>query len=62
MGFVRGVEVLAVETEDGESEDELDEAEDEVEDEDWHGGRRGGDGGCGLFREAREGHRSICLW
>ena len=30
VGFVRGVEVLAVETEDGEGEDELDEAEDEV--------------------------------
>lgn len=34
MRFVCGAEVSAVETEDGEGEDELDEAEDEVEDED----------------------------
>ena len=56
VGFARGVEVLAVETEDGEGEDELDEAEDEVEDEDWEGGGGGGEGRGGFFREAGEGH------
>ena len=44
MGFVGGVEVGAVETDDGEGEDELCEAEDEVEDEDWKGGGVGGEG------------------
>lgn len=56
MGFARGVEVGAVETEDGEGEDELDEAEDEVEDENWERGGGGGEGGGGFFREAGESH------
>ena len=56
MRFVCGAEVLAVKTEDGESEDELDEAEDEIEDENWRRGGGGGEGGSGFLCEAGEGH------
>ncbi len=57
MLFVCVTEIGAVEAADGDGEDELQEAEDGVEDQDWEGcGAAGADGAGGLFVEAGECH------
>lgn len=57
MLFVCVTEIGAVEAADGDGEDELQEAEDGVEDQDWEGcGAAGADGAGGLLVEAGECH------
>ena len=57
MLFVGAIQVDTVETADCEGEDELQEAQSEVEDEKWEGcGVDGGDGGGRFFVEAGECH------